>query len=158
MPSTRPGGRLTCIPVSNLSSPSSLCFRLGPLTCSLSPSAASVFFMPQDIPGKNRANELVEFYTTQLKDLAPNMGAYMNEVSRCSPLPLAGSVADRSWHHRLHGTRLTGRTRTGAKTTIVCLRSRELWILMTCSGVLLVLEARGGRKSTGLSCVVCRSD
>lgn len=41
--------------------------------------------MPQDIPGKSRANELVEFYTTQLKDLAPNMGAYMNEVSRLPP-------------------------------------------------------------------------
>ncbi len=49
--------------------------------------AASIEFLPQNEQAKDVAKIATEFFSSSMRDLAPDTGAYMNEVGR-EPRPV----------------------------------------------------------------------
>lgn len=90
------------------------------------------------------ANELTEAMgetAYELRQLAPDSGAYINEVTK-SMFFLDRPSADQ--HHSVETSCPTGRRLCTARTTLVCSPSSTSTIRMACNGARAVLRARSG--------------
>lgn len=114
----------------------------------LTTSAATVNFASLNAAAKEAAIAQTRAFAAGLRELAPEMGAYVNEVSGgssgCCVLEDESKLT--CWKCRLRGTRRTGRKRFGGTTTPVCSRSSARSTRRMSFGARRVLGARGGTR------------
>ena len=100
--------------------------------------------------------DLTTYYlTSHLKSLAPDSGAYLNEVSRRHSFSTIWHRANVYSFRVIHMTR-TGNTPSGDPTTRVCDPSRSIMILIQCCGASAVWVVRSGRRNRVASCAGMR--
>lgn len=103
-------------------------------------------FSPHNETDDARARATIESALEVLEDMAPDTGAYINEVSIQPRYCFVRLL--RADQPRPTSIRKTGSRPSGARTTVASATSSALSTLTTSSGVIPAWGTRGGRKST----------
>lgn len=105
-------------------------------------------FSPHNETDDAQARAAIESALEVLEDMAPDTGAYINEVRIQTPLPPHFVRSLRADRPRPTSIRKTGSRPSGARTTTASSTSSGLSTRTTSSGVIPAWGTRGGRKST----------